>query len=66
MKTSGVCVFVFVCVLDKKYQNVVEEQPIGKRLFVQFCSRNERLKNLTDFERELVRLDRLAFEIATL
>ncbi|XP_062502582.1 G protein-coupled receptor kinase 5-like [Corticium candelabrum] len=48
--------------IDKKYQNVVEEQPIGKRLFVQFCSRNERLKNLTDFERELENFDKLVEE----
>ncbi|XP_065828334.1 G protein-coupled receptor kinase 5-like [Oscarella lobularis] len=41
--------------IEKSYANIVEEQPIGKRLFVQFCTLDTRLAKLTKFEEELDR-----------
>jgi G protein-coupled receptor kinase len=48
--------------IDKTYENIVEEQPIGRRLFVRFCSRDEKLKNSIDFEAELEDFDKLLEE----
>eukprot|EP00118_Oscarella_pearsei_P004471 m.19183 g.19183 ORF g.19183 m.19183 type:complete len:564 (+) comp27807_c0_seq2:66-1757(+) len=39
--------------LEKTYENVAEDQPIGKKLFMQFCSFNPRLRKLTQLEEKL-------------
>jgi hypothetical protein len=52
----------WVLATDKTYENIVEEQPIGRRLFVRFCSRDEKLKNSIDFEAELEDFDKLLEE----